>query len=443
MQTLGAMLGAEPERLNQVVTMYPEHSISMVTEALNKVYRRDAKGGDSYTGINAMAYTWTVKAHMLPKIKIVQDCTAVGQNREEFDMILERKYYDKGDTFRLENHTMLFVRRRPEMINKNRWKYRVTLTGNDLNRRLNPIFAAKNRWTKYVTNFFPELSERGYSKFLYNAEKHIGYMSRHRVSDSWSGDWAMQKEIVMRQGKNSFFKMEAFDKNLLDQFMLAREQKNLFSESNYDSMGKCLDQDEEGRDIPMGDGIIPQFSRYSQQVRYNEFERTIMDDAIDAVTNKAVADVGNTLVLAVNKRLWQQFNRWSDNVAKDRLHEPYFVKKNGDYLKLGATYSAYEFAGNTVVFMPNRALTDHYENQGFGILFDMGNYNGAPNIELMTLTGADLISGTVKGLGGINGRTSGEVSTSVHGSEEHLLGYSGVKVANPYTGFVIKENVTF
>jgi hypothetical protein len=52
-----------------------------------------------------------------------------------------------------------------------------------------------------------------------------------------------------------------------------------------------------------------------------------------------------------------------------------------------------------------------------------------------------MIEGYVEGLGGRDGKTSGTVSTGVHGSEYHLIGYSVAVLFNPYKSFILKENV--
>lgn len=43
--------------------------------------------------------------------------------------------------------------------------------------------------------------------------------------------------------------------------MMAKNNSCIFSETNFDINGKCLDIDEAGRPIPMSDGIIPQIER--------------------------------------------------------------------------------------------------------------------------------------------------------------------------------------
>lgn len=53
---------------------------------------------------------------------------------------------------------------------------------------------------------------------------------------------------------------------------------------------------------------------------------------------------------------------------------------------------------------------------------------------------SEMIEGRVNGLGGADGKTSGDVSTGVHGSEYHILGYSCTVVFNPYKSFILKES---
>jgi hypothetical protein len=441
-QSLGAMLGQKPERSRSVVTLYPELTVSSITEALGKVHSKDLSAKDRFTPIRSMSFEWVIKTHMIPKIKIVEDCTSTGQNREEFPMILEKKYYDKGDTFRLDNRQMLFVRRVPEQLAPNRWKYIVTMTGNDLKRRLDTRFATAGRNTQYVSNYFPELSERGYNKFTYNVEKHINYISRHRVSDSYSSDYAAMEKVYMKHA-GEYFQMDDMDKQLLDLFYLTRENNMLSGESNHDALGKCLDQDEHGRDIPMGDGTITQFKRFAGQQRYYEFTKGILQDAIKDITDKTEKEIGNTIVVMCNKRMYQQFQDVADDILKDRAQDAYFYTNSGDAIKVGAHYKAYEYMGNTIVFTINKALSLEYPEQGYGVFFDTSKYAGNDNIEMMTFAGRALISGNIKGMGGMSGTESGDIVTSVDGSEKHLLGYSGTKVANPYAGHIIKENIQF
>jgi hypothetical protein len=68
---------------------------------------------------------------------------------------------------------------------------------------------------------------------------------------------------------------------------------------------------------------------------------------------------------------------------------------------------------------------------------------GKPNLATFTKEGAEMLSGTLNGMGGQTGRESGQVATSVHGSSYHLLGYSAVVVFNPYKSAIITESISY
>ena len=48
-----------------------------------------------------MAVEWTIDVNYITKIYIVEDVTVSnpGQNKTPITVVLEKKYYDKGDTF--------------------------------------------------------------------------------------------------------------------------------------------------------------------------------------------------------------------------------------------------------------------------------------------------------------------------------------------------------
>ena len=58
---------------------------------------------------------------------------------------------------------------------------------------------------------------------------------------------------------------------------------------------------------------------------------------------------------------------------------------------------------------------------------------------LFTLKGGDMISNKYVGVGGLNGLSSGEVSSPVAGSKLIMWGYSSLAVFNPYRSYVCRE----
>lgn len=58
---------------------------------------------------------------------------------------------------------------------------------------------------------------------------------------------------------------------------------------------------------------------------------------------------------------------------------------------------------------------------------------------MFTLKGGEFIRSVLKGVGGLSGTESGEVSSPVAGSKIIHMGYAGVSVFNPYRSMIISE----
>lgn len=439
MQDLGQVLGMKPQMSRAVVTMYPQLSLTSLTEALGRVYKKKNEATKTEP-LKSFSFEWDIQTNQIPTVKFAEDCTENGVGGAEFRVIMEKKYYDPHDTFRLQNRQLLFVKRPGKMLAPNKWEYWVKLVTSDLSRGVDVNYMKRNMETQYVSNYHPELSERGYNKYMFNLERHRNYISRHRVGDSFSGDWANLKDKFLEHA-GVYFKMKELDKSLLDHYYFSREQHLMWGRSNFDVNGKCLDYEDDGRPIPMGDGLIAQIERFCGQQRYLELTIQHLRNAIEDVVSKLASKTGNTIMVNCNFRFYMQVQVLLDKELTPRASDNYFYTVEGDKLTVGAEYNAYKFAGNKIVFVENAALTQEYEDHGFAVYFDLGYYDGEPNISIQTIEGSELIRGFLPGMGGENGRTSGNIASTVHGSRIEYLGYSGIKVGNPYGAHIMEEHV--
>jgi hypothetical protein len=62
-----------------------------------------------------------------------------------------------------------------------------------------------------------------------------------------------------------------------------------------------------------------------------------------------------------------------------------------------------------------------------------------PPIALFTLKGGDMMQSYIKGVGGLTGLESGEVSTPVAGAKRVIWGYSSIAVFNPYKSYILRQ----
>ena len=448
-QNFGTLLGQKPHKMGQVVTMYPELAVSNLTESLRNVYTKK-KGGDAFTPIQEMVIEWDIKVNFIKKVRIVGALTA--DQTGIFTLNLEEKYYDKNDTMVLENKQQLMVVAPPKKLADNNWEHKVMLVSSDPSAPAKGDFLAKGRITRYRSNYHPELSERGYIKYISNTETHRNYLSRHRASVDFSGDFALMEDTFIDLGKGKdgeqYAKMNTKEKECMDSYLVSREQHMLFGQSNFDANGKCMMQDEKGRDVPIGDGVIAQIERYCDKFAYSVLTSDLFEDIMAAMTEKSDSPIGNSYVFVVNERLWFQIGKVMK--ADLRFISPadgsyFWSKQSNSKVKVGAQFDTYTFQGNSISFTVDRSLSQEYPDYGYGFCIDMSPdiSTGRPNLATFTKQGAEMLSGTLNGMGGQSGRESGSIATSIHGSSYHLLGYSGVVVFNPYKSAIISEAIGY
>ena len=101
-----------------------------------------------------------------------------------------------------------------------------------------------------------------------------------------------------------------------------------------------------------------------------------------------------------------------------------YSKAANDYIKVGGTFSTYEFGGNQVSFVVDRTFTREYGDKGYGLCLDLTAdlADGKPAIAMVSLKGCDVLTSKYPGVGGLSGTESGIVSSPVAGSKLIMMG---------------------
>lgn len=91
--------------------------------------------------------------------------------------------------------------------------------------------------------------------------------------------------------------------------------------------------------------------------------------------------------------------------------------------------------------MVDRALTKEYPYKAYGVCLDMSPdmSTNSPAVAAFTLEGAEFITSKYPGIGGVDGVTSGIVSSPVAGSKLIVAGYSGIVAFAPWKSFIAEE----
>ena len=154
-------------------------------------------------------------------------------------MPLKEKYYGKYDTFKIEGSgQQVIVVARPTRKSDQWWEYTVRLIDNSYDTTLDVSACQPGMTTRWISNYHPELHEEGNTKWQSNVELMRGYISTHRVDATYSALYAAMENVFvhMGDGKNSsaekIYKMTTVERNLMENFLQARNQGMLLSKSN-------------------------------------------------------------------------------------------------------------------------------------------------------------------------------------------------------------------
>lgn len=234
--------------------------------------------------------------------------------------------------------------------------------------------------------------------------------------------------------------MPGMKKVLLDNFYEAKNNQLMWGKTTMDEQGHCTVHDRQGRDLICGDGIMAQIMRYASKYNYTKLSTNVITEAMTTLAEKCEESTGNTFVFVVNDILFRDLQKtlalfMSQHKCDQQYLYSSFEQKR---IKVGATYGAFEFAGNNVIFRVDRALSNEYDKQGFGILIDLTSdkSSGLAPIQQFTLRDKAFTENTLTGVG----VKSGAVATAVAGEKYIVSGYAGICLLNPYRSYVLIQN---
>ena len=277
------------------------------------------------------------------------------------------------------------------------------------------------------------------------------YMTTVRVDDSYSSKYALMEDTFIKIGKGDgngnltekIYKLEPMKKNLIENFLYARENMILLAKGNIGVDGKATISDRStGRPIYIGDGMIPQIERFASKYAGNRVTVNTFHHIISVMAEKAENPTGNHFCFMVNEKAWGIVQRvLGDYLANRSTDGAYIWSKGGEgkYIKVGGTFDAYEWGGNTISFKVDRTLSREFVDPYF-LCIDLttGKTSTQPPVAMYSLKGKDYIFNEVLGVGGRSGGDSGVVSTPVAGGMMTIHGYAGIAVYNPYRSFIMK-----
>lgn len=453
-------VGARPERLGVMSRQYTDLTGSFLTESLRNTFYMNRESKEKFRSINAMMYEWNVDVNFIKRVEFAAAPVENGENGGVIVMAFKERFYEKYDTFRIEkSRQQCIVVSRPYRKSDKYWEVEVRLIDNDLKSVLDVSACQIGDYTRYLSNYHPELHQEGYTKSQSNVEKHRNYISTHRVDISWSALYAAQEDVFVKIAKGEgngsasekIFIMNTCKKQLMESFLEARNNGMLFSKTNVDAKtGKPTIYDPvDNRPIYIGEGLIPQVERFASKTFYSDLTVDVFTRMLNQVVHKADKPTGNIITVVCNEKFWtdaqQALFSW---LAKFRTCGTFlYTMATQKYMQVskvgvGATFVSYEVNGNILSFKVDRTFSREWGmDKGFAMFIDLtaDKSTGNPAIAGFTLRGGDFITNTITGVGGQNGLSSGDVASPVAGSKAVIWGYSSIAAFAPYRSAIMRE----
>lgn len=442
------MLGDKPKNLGLLSRMYPQCTATYYTEALGNIFYNNAKKANKFQSIDSYMIEWQLDVNEIKRVPLAAMPEGDGADGTEITFYFPYRYYEKYDIFKVEDTRQQFiVVSHPVKKGSNLWMVSARLVTEDYNTLLDLSGTHAGSLTVFQSNAVPEMSEEGYVKNQSNIQKIRNYLTTFRNDIDYSSKFELleDKFIKIAKGDNNvtYYQLDTKEKQLLDNFMLARGKGLLLNRSNIDPRtGKpnIVDPDT-GRPIYIGAGVIPQIERFASKSVYYKFTIQTLNTAIAALNRKAEKPQGNHYNFVCNEALYAQITQvLGDYLAKFHTDGTFMYSMQASgYVKVNPLgYDSYNYLGNTITFTQDRALTEEFGDKGYGIMVDLtsGAESGTPAVGMFTVNNSQFIENTISGVGG---KKSGEVASRVAASHKTIMGVAAVAVFNPYRSYIIRQ----
>lgn len=395
-----------PHRLGVVSRLYPELTATFLTESLRNIYYGDSKKAGSFQSIDSTYFEWEIETNQIKRIPFAAVPVETGENGSEIEMIFTENYYQLHEIFKIEKTgQQCFVVSPPVRKADNMWSVMVRLIDDDYSSILDKEGCQVGDTTRFIGNAKPELHDCGFVKYQSNVEKMRNYLTTVRVEDSYSAKYAAMEDTLIKIGKGenqgclteTIYKLDPMKKNLIQNFLYARENMMLLAKGNMGVDGKATISDRStGRPIQIGDGMIPQIERFASKYAANKITINTFHTVINTLVEKAENPTGNHFCFIVNEIAWGIVQRVLGGYLADRKTDgAYLWSKGGEgkYIKVGATFDAYEWGGNVISFKVDRTLSREFAKPYF-LCVDLttGKTSTTPPIMMFSLKGGDYIT---------------------------------------------------
>lgn len=446
---------SEPEILPHVLNLF-EGNLSTVgsflaRKGLTKHGLYADMKGESFKVVGNRQVKWKLDGPTLRKgvIQSHNGGSTPGLNHTTFTLSVNTDFFSKNNNLELaDRRTILHVLSK-EPASQGVWNYRVKLVHNNSAAYVDPTLLTAGMEIGFGHTMFPELSEDGDEKYTFD-EWHTEFLGIQRMKHTISGS-ANATKIALEHNGVRLWAYEQ-DMKMYRRWAEAIEHQMLFAKATFDAQGLVHIQDDAGRDLPMGNGLLEQGDP-SLQLQYNNLTIGQIEKIMGDMQLLTGQDGVTELMLCGGQHFLANFNRLMRDVVQQNPTD--LVVSNGDGMGIRTAFSWYEFNGVRIHIVRCPAFDNphrptEYDQNGENLnshrafFVSLGNtIGGDPNVQLIALGNGEndrrFVSRVINGMTG-NGPVvegSGEshkyqlASSPVDGKQVHILTESGIVMRNP------------
>jgi len=410
--------------------------------------------GDRFRVVGNRKIMWRLKGPSVRKGVII-DAPGAGNtpgiNGSVFTLVINTDFFSPNDNLELVDRTTLLHVLSKEPSGADQTTYRVKLVHNQAGAYVDPTLITAGKEIGFGHTMFPELSEDASEKTTFG-EWHTNYLGIQRMKHTISGSARASKLWLEHNGQR--FWDYAQNIEMMERISAAKEHQYLFGQATIDANDRVYVQDDLGRDLPMGDGIINQGDP-SLRFQYN----TLTIKMLEKVMENLNLQVTNSNMLEVAVCGGQVFNNQFQRLMRDQMGQTPNVlfEKNADGSQgIRTNFSWYEFGGVRLHVMRHPYMDsvyrpierDQFGNSNFSeraFFCSLGNTigGGDPNVELVTLGNGEedrrMVTRIINGMTGSGPLVPGVgeggkymlASSPVDGMQVHALWETGLILRDP------------
>lgn len=439
--SIAKTLMSQPEKLSPLLTFLggkedEKFPLSMLTEGVGNVKT-----------IEKLEYEYDVMTRLrrTRPVAVTPSNTAnLGAAGALFKLTFPDKWFIKDYVLVSQSGVQARIMSQPTP-NGNNWDYTLRLVSPDVNATMPAADVQAGR--AFASLFAPVGTDwsRGNASNWEAPAKIRHKLTTVRKSYSMSGNAThevMEINLPTKSGTSKFW-MDFEEWQYMLQWKEECENYYWYGEQSYDAKGVTNMLDENGQPVIIGPGLLEQIqNKESYSILTAEKIKSVIRDVFYGMTdgqNKQVTlytgiggaeEFDNAMKEELNAQVYRQFN------------DGKFVSGSGRNLELGGFFTTYQHIDGHVIRVVKVPLFDHgavaqasvkhprtgLPLESYRMVFvDQSNYNGEPNLQMITRKGREMLRWAVAGSTVPTGFPGNDLRASdIDGASVHFLKVAGI-----------------